>query len=84
MWFQDHDHVVSDAERRGDAIMNPVAAIGKRRSRRAWPARGSSPIPAERGPPAAQIAINEFLARASRGFVVRALVSRESAFVASP
>jgi len=35
MWLQDHDHVVSDAERGGDAIMNPAAAIGTRRSRRA-------------------------------------------------
>jgi len=37
MWLQDHDHVVSDAERGGDAIMNPVAAFGKRCSRRARP-----------------------------------------------
>ena len=37
MWLQDHDHVVSDAERGGDAIMNPVAAFGKRCSRRDRP-----------------------------------------------
>jgi hypothetical protein len=37
MWLQDHDHVVSDAERGGDAMMNPVAAFGIRCSRRARP-----------------------------------------------
>ena len=83
MWLQDHDHVVSDAERGGDAIMNPVAAIGKRRSRWAWPARRPRPIPAEHGPPAAQNAINESLARVSRGLGERSRASRESAFVAS-
>jgi len=45
--------------------MNLVAAIGNRRSRLARPARGPRPIPAERGTPDAQIAINEFLARAA-------------------
>jgi len=43
MWLQDHDHVVSDAERGGDAIMNPVAAFGKQCSRRARPGPRATP-----------------------------------------
>jgi hypothetical protein len=79
MLLQDHDHVVSDAERGGDAIpkMRKIALPS-------GPARGPRLIPSERGPPAAQSSIDEFLARASRGLEVCARASRESAFVASP
>ena len=54
--------------------MNLGAAIGKRRSRRARSAGHARYQPS---------AINDFLARASRGLGVRAHASRESTFVAS-
>ena len=82
--LQDPDHVVSNAERGGDAIPEMCSSGDRQTALPSGPARGPRPIPAERGPPAAQIAIREFLARASRGLRVRARASREMAFVASP
>ena len=84
MLLQDHDHVVSDAERGGDAIPKVRWSGDRKTALPSGPARGPRPIPADRGPSAAQIAIDEFLARVSRGVGVRARASRESAFVASP
>jgi hypothetical protein len=42
MWLH-HDRVVSDAERGGDAMMNPVVAFEKRCSRQAKPGPRTTP-----------------------------------------
>jgi len=70
MLLHDHDHVPSDAERGGDAIPKMRWNGDRKIALPSGPARGPRPIPAERGPPAAQSAIDEFLARASRSLRV--------------